>query len=69
MGAGKKVYTYVDFSPQNVSNFLALKIFQIHCYYRISQKQSNSKVIFQTLICNEGVGYRWRENGHFKWSA
>ena len=66
MGAGKKVYTYVDFSPQNYSNFWALKIFKIHCYYRISLKQSSSTIIFQTLICNERVGYHWRENGHFK---
>ena len=50
MGAGKKVYTYVSFSSQNNSNFMGLKILQIHCYYRISQEQSSSTVTFQALV-------------------
>ena len=69
MGAGKKVYTYVSFSSQNNSNFMGLKIFQIHCYYRISQEQSSSTVTFQALIWNEILRYQWKENGHFRWSA
>ena len=44
MGAGKKVYTYVSFSSQNISNFMGSKTLQIHCYYRISQEQSSSTV-------------------------
>ena len=46
MGAGKNVYTYVSFSFQNDSNFMGLKILQIHCYYQISQGQSSSTVTF-----------------------
>ena len=34
---------------------MGFKILLIHCYYRISQEQSSSTVIFQTLIWNEGV--------------
>ena len=45
------------------------KTLQIHCYYRVSQEQSSSTVTFQALIWNEIVGDRWRENGHFRWSA
>ena len=45
------------------------KTLQIYCYYQISQEQSSSTVTFQALIWNEIVEYRWRENGHFKWSA
>ena len=66
MGAGKKVYICVSFSPQSNSNFMVLKILQIHYNCRISQGQSSSTITFQTFIWNEGVGYRWKENGHFR---
>ena len=61
MRAGYNVYTYVSFSSQNISNFMGLKTLQIHCYYRITQEQISSTVIFQALIGNEMVGYRWKE--------
>ena len=50
MGAGKKVHAYVSFSSQINSNFMGFTLLQVHCYYRISQKQSSSTVTFQTLI-------------------
>ena len=61
MLARKKVCTYVSFSSQNHSNFLGLKTWQIHCYYRISQEHSISTVTLRALIEHENVGYRWRE--------
>ena len=69
MGAGKKVYTYVSFSSQNISSFLGSKTLQIHCYCQISQEQSSSTVTFQAQIWNEILRYQWKENGHFRWSA
>ena len=62
-------YLIPSFSSQNISSFMVSKTLQIHCYYRISQEQSNSKVTFQVLIWNEIVRYQWRENSHFSWSA
>ena len=63
MGAGLKVYTNVSFSSRNIWSFMGSKTLQIHCYYRISHEQHSSTLTFQTLIWNELVGYRWRENG------
>ena len=62
-------YMQVSFSSQNNSDFMGLKILQIPWYHRVFHEQKSSTVTFQTLIWNEGLGYRWRENGHFRWSA
>ena len=66
MGAGKKVYTYVSFSSQNNSSFMGLKILKIISTIEFFKNKVVLKVV---LFWNEGVGCRWSENGHFRWSA
>ena len=46
MGAGWKVYNYVSFFSQNISNFMCSETLQTHRYYRTSQKQSTLPVTF-----------------------